>query len=70
MSADVTEQQSDDDKQRSRDLSLRSTQPPTQAPGYEAQRLLGTGAYGEVWVGRDLNTGRQVFVKLSYLFRF
>lgn len=63
MSADVTEQQSDDDKQRSRDLSLRSTQPPTQAPGYEAQRLLGTGAYGEVWVGRDLNTGRQVAIK-------
>jgi hypothetical protein len=63
MSADVTEQQSDDDRQRSRDLSLRSTQPPTQAPGYEAQRLLGTGAYGEVWVGRDLNTGRQVAIK-------
>jgi hypothetical protein len=63
MSADVTEQQSDDDKQRSRDLSLRATQPPTQAPGYEAQRLLGTGAYGEVWVGRDLNTGRQVAIK-------
>lgn len=63
MSADLTEQQSDDDKQRSRDLSLRSTQPPTQAPGYEAQRLLGTGAYGEVWVGRDLNTGRQVAIK-------
>src|SRR6187551_3143984 len=63
MSAEVTEQQSDDDKQRSRDLSLRATQPPTQAPGYEAQRLLGTGAYGEVWVGRDLNTGRQVAIK-------
>lgn len=63
MSIDVTEQQSDDDRQRSRDLSLRSTQPPTQAPGYEAQRLLGTGAYGEVWVGRDLNTGRQVAIK-------
>ncbi|QDU27877.1 Serine/threonine-protein kinase PrkC [Anatilimnocola aggregata] len=63
MSADVTEQQSDDDKQRSRDLSLRSTQPPTQAPGYEAQRLLGTGAYGEVWVGLDQNTGRRVAIK-------
>ncbi len=63
MSADVTERQSDDDKQRSRDLSLRSTQPPTQAPGYEAQRLLGTGAYGEVWVGLDLNTGRRVAIK-------
>ncbi|WP_425614184.1 serine/threonine protein kinase [Anatilimnocola sp. NA78] len=63
MSADVTEQQSDDDKQRSRDLSMRSTQPPTQAPGYEAQRLLGTGAYGEVWVGLDQNTGRRVAIK-------
>src|SRR5687767_9450555 len=63
MTADVTEQQSDDDRARSRDLSLRSTQPPAQTPGYEAQRLLGTGAYGEVWVGRDLNTGRQVAIK-------
>jgi serine/threonine protein kinase len=63
MSADVTEQQSDDDKQRSRDLSLRSTQPPAHAPGYEAQRLLGTGAYGEVWVGLDQNTGRRVAIK-------
>lgn len=63
MSADVTEQQSDDDKQRSRDLSLRSTQPPTHAAGYEAQRLLGTGAYGEVWVGLDQNTGRRVAIK-------
>jgi hypothetical protein len=63
MSIDVTEQQSDDDRQRSRELSLKSTHPPTQTPGYEAQRLLGTGAYGEVWVGRDLNTGRQVAIK-------
>lgn len=63
MTADVTEQQSDDDRARSRDLSLRSTQPPAQTPGYEAQRLLGTGAYGEVWVGLDQNTGRQVAIK-------
>ena len=32
------------------------------------ERLLGQGAFGQVWLGRDLNTGRQVAIKY-YLYR-
>jgi hypothetical protein len=32
-------------------------------PGYEARQFLGTGAYGEVWVALDRNTGRRVAIK-------
>jgi hypothetical protein len=42
---------------------LQRATPPTEVPGYEAQRLLGVGAYGEVWVGADKNTGRRVAIK-------
>lgn len=63
MSADFTQQQTPADLERAKNLSLMSAQPPTQVPGYEAQRLLGAGAYGEVWVGLDKNTGRQVAIK-------
>ena len=37
--------------------------PPTNVPGYEPIRFLGTGAYGEVWVALDKNTGRHVAIK-------
>ena len=32
-------------------------------PGYEPRKFLGAGAYGEVWVAVDRNTGRQVAIK-------
>ena len=32
-------------------------------PGYESERFPGAGAYGEVWVARDRNTGRRVAIK-------
>ena len=63
MSSDYTQQQSPADEQRSKDLSLASTRPPTEVPGYQAQRFLGAGAYGEVWAGVDKNTGRKVAIK-------
>jgi hypothetical protein len=63
MSSDYTQQQSPADEQRSRDLSLARTRPPTEVPGYVAQRFLGAGAYGEVWAGVDKNTGRRVAIK-------
>lgn len=63
MSSDFTEQQSPADLQRSKDLSLERTSPPTEVPGYEAQRFIGSGAYGEVWAGIDRNTGRKVAIK-------
>ena len=63
MSSDYTQQQSPADEQRSKDLSLAKTRPPTEVPGYQAQKFLGAGAYGEVWAGVDKNTGRKVAIK-------
>lgn len=60
---DYTEQQSPADQARSKDLSLERTRPPTEVPGYQAQRFIGSGAYGEVWAGVDRNTGRKVAIK-------
>jgi eukaryotic-like serine/threonine-protein kinase len=53
---------------RAEELSLRATVPPAQVPGYKLERMLGQGAFGQVWVGTNLNTGRTVAVKF-YLHR-
>ena len=63
MSHDFTQQQSPADEERSQQLSVQHTRPPTEVPGYRMERFLGAGAYGEVWVGVDRNTGRQVAIK-------
>jgi serine/threonine protein kinase len=63
MTNDRTQHQSTEEEQQARELSLKTTRPPVDVPGYDAQRLLGRGAYGEVWVGVDQNTGRQVAIK-------
>src|SRR4249919_1493369 len=63
MEFERTEQQTPDEQQRAQALSLKPSHPPAQIPGYEPRKLLGTGAYGEVWVAVDRNTGRQVAIK-------
>ncbi len=63
MVLEHTQQQSTDEQARAQALSLKRSQPPAQVPGYEARRFLGAGAYGEVWVAIDRNTGRQVAIK-------
>jgi hypothetical protein len=63
MPTDRTEQQSDEERRQAQALSLTRTRPPTDIPGYESQRFLGSGAYGEVWVAVDQKTGRQVAIK-------
>lgn len=68
MSSGPTEYQNEEEQRRSRELSKQPSRPPGTASGYELQRQLGTGAYGEVWVGLDRNTGRRVAVKF-YLHR-
>ncbi len=58
-----TEIQSDDDRERSRRLSLQGNKPPAEIEGYSIVRRLGTGAYGTVWLAREDRTGRMVAVK-------
>lgn len=63
-----TERQDVDAKGYSQQMSMQATTPPANVPGYRLTRFLGAGAFGQVWVGRDLNTGRDVAVKF-YLHR-
>lgn len=68
MTADQTLNQSLGEQLRAEELSLRATVPPSQVPGYRMDRLLGQGAFGQVWIATDLNTGRTVAIKF-YLHR-
>ncbi len=68
MSEDRTQYQTVGGQSASKKLSIEATTPPAEVPGYRLQRYLGAGAFGQVWVGRDLNTGRGVAVKF-YLHR-
>ena len=68
MNEDRTEYQTAGGRSISKKLSTDSTTPPADVPGYRLQRFLGSGAFGQVWVGLDLNTGRSVAVKF-YLHR-
>ena len=63
MSTDATEDQGGVERRRAMDMSLKRGHPPTQVPGYEPERFLGVGAYGEVWVAIERNTGRRVAIK-------
>jgi hypothetical protein len=63
MSYDQTQVQDTEDQRKAQELSLQRWRPPIDVPGYEPRRFLGAGAYGEVWVAIDRNTGRQVAIK-------
>ncbi len=63
MATDKTQFQTPGERKRASDLSRQPTKPPTTVTGYEPQRFLGAGAFGEVWVALDRNTGRQVAIK-------
>ena len=49
--------------ERSRALSLTPQRPPLEPPGYTITQCLGEGAYGSVWKGTELHTGRTVAIK-------
>ena len=57
MSIDPTEIQGGVERRRAMDMSLKRGRPPTQVPGYEPERFLGLGAYGEVWVAIEREYG-------------
>ncbi len=65
---DATEYQTAGGQSTSKKLSMEATTPPSEVPGYRLTQFLGSGAFGQVWVGRNLNTGRDVAVKF-YLHR-
>ncbi len=60
---DQTPVMGDDDRQQAQRLSQDSLRPPLRVPGYEQERFLGRGAFGEVWVAVDSNSGRTVAIK-------
>lgn len=62
MTLDRTQQQTMGDEDLSKQLSLQMNQAPTIA-GYRIQRPVGAGAFGQVWLATDLNTGRPVAIK-------
>lgn len=68
MNSDYTQQQSLGGLAKAEQLSLQSTVPPAEVPGFRIERLLGQGAFGQVWLAADLNTGRPVAIKF-YLHR-
>jgi type II secretory pathway component PulM len=63
MSTDPTISQGGPERLKSQEMSLRRGPPPCTVPGYELERFLGAGAYGEVWVAIERNTGRRVAIK-------
>jgi hypothetical protein len=63
MAGDLTPVMGAEDRRRSEQLSLRGARPPAVLPGYELERPLGEGAFGEVWVALDRNTNCKVAIK-------
>ncbi len=68
VTQEPTEYQTASGQSASQKLSLEATTPPAEVPGHRLHKFLGSGAFGQVWVGTDLNTGRSVAVKF-YLHR-
>lgn len=63
MTNDYTQPQDELEKSKSQQLSRQRSRPPADIAGYDTRQFLGAGAYGEVWVAVDQNTGRKVAIK-------
>jgi serine/threonine protein kinase len=63
MLSDETQNQSSDDQQNARKLSLMKGRPPAEVAGYRFIGFIGSGAYGEVWSAINEKTGRSVAIK-------
>ncbi len=62
-SGEDTEVQDAGSREDSQGLSLRSLQTPGAIPGYQIEQCLGEGAFGSVWLARELRTGKRVAIK-------
>tara|TARA_B110000495_G_scaffold196204_1_gene204741 strand:- start:1209 stop:3572 length:2364 start_codon:yes stop_codon:yes gene_type:complete len=63
MFSDETQNQSSDDQENARNLSLMKNRPPAEVAGYRFLGFVGSGAYGEVWSAINEKTGRSVAIK-------
>src|SRR4051812_7703565 len=61
--SDLTPLMEEKDRQQAKQLSERPLYPPARIPGYEQERFLGRGAYGEVWMAVNSNIGKRVAIK-------
>jgi len=66
MSLEETQKQTPGQLSAAKHLSRPKGRPPCEIPGYDMDSLLGRGAYGEVWVATDQNTGRRVAIKIYH----
>jgi eukaryotic-like serine/threonine-protein kinase len=63
LELDDTLPQGEASQSRAAELSRRTVVPPGQVPGYEIDGLIGQGAFGSVWLAREVNTGKRVAIK-------
>ncbi|MFN3189610.1 MAG: protein kinase domain-containing protein [Aureliella sp.] len=63
MNQDFTQMQSLRGLEKAEQMSIRPSAPPAEVEGYRLDTLLGQGAFGQVWLGHDLNTRRKVAIK-------
>jgi hypothetical protein len=61
--SDATLVMGDNERRQAQHLSRQKVHAPLHVPGYEGEQFLGKGAFGEVWLATDSNTGRKVAIK-------
>jgi serine/threonine protein kinase len=58
-----------DEVERARSKDRSEALPRPEVPGYQMERQLGAGSYGEVWLAVHMNTGRKVAIKFFSRFK-